>query len=350
MKFNSVNLSTSEKLGIISNMATMLSAGISILEIVDSLLEDSKGNQKKILEQLKYDLVQGNHISSSFEKFPGTFDRVTINLIKASEEAGTLDVTLKDLKDNIRKDTEFKDKIKAALTYPILIIFVFFGVLVMILVVVVPKIATVFSRLNVSLPMPTVILIFMSNMLLTYTIPIIASFAAIGLLIITLYRRNKREFLYFIFMFPLISRLAKEIDLARYSRSMYLLLNAGIPITSALELASEVVLKKDVKDAIKHIQEMIISGKKISEALKDAKKIFPSIMIKITEAGEKSGSLDKSMLDVSEYLDYQVSNTLRTVTALLEPIMLITVGILVGGMMLSIIAPIYGMIGQVAPH
>lgn len=350
MGYKSVNLSTSEKLGLVGNMATMLAAGISILEIVESLLEDSKGNQKKILEQLKADLIQGNHISSSFEKFPGTFDRVTINLIKASEEAGTLDVTLKDLKENIRKDTEFKDKIKAALVYPILITLVFFGVLIMILVVVVPKIAVVFSRLNVDLPLPTVILISMSTMLLTYTIPIIAAFFAIVLLIIMLYRRNKRKFLYFLFMLPVVSRLAKEIDLARYSRSMYLLLNAGIPILSALELASEVVLKKDIEDAIKHIQNLVLSGKKVSEGLKDAKKIFPNIMIKITEAGEKSGSLDKSMLDVSEYLDYQVSNSLRTVIALLEPIMLIVVGILVGGMMLSIIAPIYGLIGQVAPH
>lgn len=350
MKSNSANLSTSEKLGLIGNMATMLTAGISILEIVESLLEDSKGSQKKILEQLKADLVQGNHISTSFEKFPNAFDRVTINLIRAAEEAGTLDVTLKDLKENIRKDAEFKDKIKAALTYPILIVFVFFGVLIMILIVVVPKISVVFSRMNVTLPLPTVILIYMSNMLLAYTIPIIAGFSTIVFLIMLLYRKNKRKFLYILFMLPVVSRLAKEIDLARYSRSMYLLLNAGIPITSALELASEVVLKEDVAKAIKRIQEMVISGKKISEGLKDAKKIFPSIMIKITEAGEKSGSLDKSMLDVSDYLDYQVSNTLRTVTALIEPIMLIVVGILVGGMMLAVIAPIYGMIGQVAPH
>lgn len=350
MKYSSVSLSTSEKLGLMGNMATMLTAGISILEIVESLLEDSKGGQKKILEQLRADLIQGNHISTSFEKFPNTFDRVTVNLIKASEEAGTLDITLKDLKDNIRKDAEFKDKIKAALTYPILIVFVFFGVLIMILVVVVPKISVVFSRMNVILPLPTQILIYMSNMLLAYTIPIVAVFSVFVALIILLYKRNKRKFLYLLFMLPVVSRLAKEIDLARYSRSMYLLLNAGIPITSALELASEVVLKQDVQKAIKHIQGMVIAGKKVSEGLKDAKKIFPSIMIKITEAGEKSGSLDKSMLDVSDYLDYQVSNTLRTVTALIEPIMLVFVGILVGGMMLAVIAPIYGMIGQVAPH
>lgn len=350
MNGKTIELSNSEKLGLISNLATMLVAGISILEIVDSLLEDSKGNQKKILEELRSDLTQGNHISFSFAKFPKVFDKVTINLIKASEEAGTLDITLKDLKENIKKETEFRDKIKGALTYPILIIFVFFGVLLMILVVVVPKISTVFSRLNVTLPLPTKILIFLSNALTAYTVPVVLGFMAIVGLLVFLYRRNKRAFLYVLFMLPLISKLAKEIDLAVFSRSMYLLLNAGLPITSALELAQEVVVKQDVEKAIGHAKEVVFSGRKLSEGLKDAKQIFPSIMIKITEAGEKSGSLDKSMQDTSEFLDYQVSNTLRTVTTLLEPLMLVVVGILVGGMMLAIIAPIYGLIGQVGQH
>ena len=99
---------------------------------------------------------------------------------------------------------------------------------------------------------------------------------------------------------------------------------------------------------ISHCKDVVLAGSELSEGLKAAKNIFPNIMIKITEAGEKSGSLDKSMLDVSEYLDYQVGNTLKSLTTLLEPLMLIVVGVLVGGMMLSIIAPIYGLIGQVA--
>ena len=128
---------------------------------------------------------------------------------------------------------------------------------------------------------------------------------------------------------------------------MYLLLNAGIPIAAALELAQEVVVKQEVSKAVVHSKELVLAGSELSDGLKAAKDVFPNIMIKITEAGEKSGSLDKSMLDISEYLDYQVANTLKTLTTLLEPIMLVFVGVLVGGMMLAIIAPIYGLIGQV---
>jgi len=125
MNTKSISISNSEKLGLISNFATMLNAGLSVLEIVDSLLEDSKGNLKKLLEVLREDLMQGGHISSSFEKFPKVFDKITINLIKAAEEGGTLDVTLTDLKVGFKKETEFRDKIKAALTYPAFILVVF---------------------------------------------------------------------------------------------------------------------------------------------------------------------------------------------------------------------------------
>jgi type II secretory pathway component PulF len=146
-----------------------------------------------------------------------------------------------------------------------------------------------------------------------------------------------------------VSGLAREVDLTRFTRSLYLLLSAGIPITQALELTENVVVKKDIQRAIIHTKNVVSGGKKFTEGLKDNKRVIPPIMIKIIEAGEKSGSLDQSMMDVSDYLDYQVSNTLKTLTALLEPILLVLVGVLVGGMMLAIIAPIYSMIGQVGP-
>ena len=166
MKTENITLSNNDKLGILSDLSTMLSAGIPLLESVNALLEDSKGNQKKLLEALRDDLTQGKHVYFTFSRFPNVFTRVTTNIVKASEEAGTLDVTLKDIKENLKKEIEFSDKVKSALIYPLFIVFVFFGVLLMILIVVIPKISSVFSRLKVDLPLPTKILIFMSNALL----------------------------------------------------------------------------------------------------------------------------------------------------------------------------------------
>jgi type II secretory pathway component PulF len=340
-------LSASDKIALVSNLHTMLSSGIPILETVDSLFEDSKGGMKKLLLTMRQDLGQGQHMYVTFAKFPKIFDKVTVSIIKSSEESGTLDTALEDLKNNIRKEIEFNDKIRSALIYPAFILLVFVLVMVVILVVVIPKIATVFSQLNVVLPLPTKIMIFLSNALLTYTLPILIVTGLFITGVVYLFKRNRMAFVRVLTTLPVVSLLTQQIDLTRFTRSLYLLLNAGLPITVALELTQDVVISQNISNAIKHAKNYVFSGKKLSEGFKDSKKVIPPIMIKIIEAGERSGSLDKSMLDVSEYLDYQVSNTLKTLTALIEPIMLVGVGILVGGMMMSIIAPIYQLIGQV---
>ncbi|MEI6533163.1 MAG: type II secretion system F family protein [Candidatus Roizmanbacteria bacterium] len=347
VKVSNISITGNEKIGLISNLSTMLAAGIPILETVDSILEDVKGNQRKLLQALRDDLIEGKRISATFAKFPNIFDKVTVNIIKAAEEAGNLDVALKDLKENIKREMEFGDKVRSAFIYPGLIFIVFSGVILLILVFVVPRIATVFSRLNVALPLPTRVLIFISNALLTYTIPIILITIVTIISSVMLYKAKRRQFLQMILSLPLISDLGQLIDLTHFTRSMFLLLTSGIPITTALELAQETILNKRVEKAISQSRNMILSGKRLSEGLKANKKCIPSIMIKIVEAGEKSGTLDRSMSDITEFLDYQVTNTLKMLTTLMEPLILIFAGGLIGGMMLSIIAPIYSIISQV---
>ncbi|HYM65487.1 MAG TPA: type II secretion system F family protein [Candidatus Sulfotelmatobacter sp.] len=347
MSSKNLSISNNEKLSLFSTLSTMINAGIPILEAIDSILEDSKGNTKKVVQAIRDDLIQGKSLSSAFSRFPTVFDKVTINVIKASEEAGTLEVVLKDLKTQLQKDMVFMDNVKSAITYPIIILILFLVVLTVILVAVIPKIATVFTSLRVKLPLPTQILIFMSNVILHYTIPFIGGIIIIFGGLMVLYRFKRSMVLGLIFSLPMISNLIRQIDLVRFSRAMFLLLNSGITITAALTLAQEIVIRKDIAKVISISQETVLSGKKLSEAFKDKKTIFPGIVIKIIEAGEKTGTLDKSMEEIAEYMDYQVNSTLKTVISLLEPLMLVFVGLLVGGMMMSIIGPIYGLISQV---
>lgn len=340
-------LKPSEKISLVGNLATMLGAGIPIFEVVGSLADDAKGNPKKVLDTLKADLAQGRRVYQSFARFPRIFNKVTINVIKASEEAGTLDVALNDLRENIKREAEFNDKIKSALIYPVFILIVFAIVLILVLFLVVPKIATVFSRLRVDLPLPTRILIFLSNTLINYGLFVLLGLAALIVGGIFLFRAKRSVFLNILFSLPIISKLVREIDLTSFSRSLYLLLNSGIPIVSALELTQDVVVKKDMAEVIGRAQGMVQAGRPLSEAFADSEKQIPSIMVKLIEAGERSGSLDKSMKEIQEHFDYEVTGTLKTVTALIEPVMLVVVGIVVGGMMMSIIAPIYGLISQI---
>ena len=182
---------------------------------------------------------------------------------------------------------------------------------------------------------------------MTYTIPLIIALIALIIGFIVLYKTKKSIIFRVFFSLPLISGLIKQIDITRFTRSMSLLLSAGIPLTSALELSQDVVSRKDMQQLVKHIQTAVTSGKEVSDAVRDAKGLVPMIVIKLIEAGEKTGSLDDAMQNISEHMDYEVQRTLTTLLALLEPVMLVLIGIAVGGMMLSIIAPIYNIIGQV---
>lgn len=342
-----IPLSTGEKTSIIGNLATMLTAGISILDAINAMEEDARGRVRTILAFVRDDLQQGKHLWESFSKFPRAFDTVTVNLLRAAEEGGTLTTSLADVRDYIRRDAEFVDKVKFALLYPVIILLVFAGVFLMILIVVIPKISLVFSRLRIPLPLPTKILLFLSNLLLHQTLWVVGGIGAIGVILMLLLRYQRPMLINLLFSLPLVSRLTTEIDLARASRSLALLLNSGVPITGALELTTGVVFKKRTKRLIMRTREMVLTGKRLSEGLRTDRVYLPGLVTAIVEAGERSGTLDKAMAEVTNALDYRVTNTLKALTTVLEPILLVVVGVSVGGIMLSIISPIYGLIGKV---
>ena len=312
--------------------------------------EEARGNTQKILTEINADLLKGKHLYESLAKFPLVFDTVMVNIIRASEESGNLDLALKDLKEQIKRNIIFNRKIHSALTYPILVFIVFIAVLLLILIVVMPKIATIFTQLKVTLPLPTKILIFSSDLLIHKTVFVVGGIALLITGFTLIFKLQRKRVLTFFYSLPGVSQLVREIDLMHFTRSFYFLLNSGISITSALEMTERIVLKQEIAKVIAHARQSILTGKPLSYSFKLHRNILPGTMIELTQAGEKTGSLDKSMLDISEYLDYKVTDTLEVLTALLEPIMLVVVAILVGSMMVAIIGPIYSLIGQIGSH
>jgi type IV pilus assembly protein PilC len=343
-----IRLSSEEKLNLISNISTMLSAGISLTGTIETLIEEAKGSLAVILTAVQADLTAGKSLSTAFSAFPLVFDPVTVNLLHASEEAGTLEQTLKDLEKTLRKDIEFSDKVKGAMFYPMMVVTVFFIVMIVILVVVMPKISQVFGRMKMPLPMSTKIMIASSNFLVQYWPYVVGGTVFIILALFILHREKSREFNQFILGLPGVKVLARQIDITRFSRVLHLLLTSGVPITQGLELAQAVVNNKQVVNQIKSARDQASAGAQFSSGLKGKNSPFPSMMVKLMEVGEKTGTLEKAMFDVANHMDNQVSKTLNKLTMMLEPIMLVLVGLAVGAMMMAIIGPIYGMIGQVA--
>lgn len=343
----SLSLKNDEKLVLVGNLGTMLSSGISIIESVESLAEDAKGNQLTVLTTLKTDLEQGKQVHESLGQFVRIFDPVTVNIIKAAEESGTLDKALKDLRDTLMKETEFRDKIKGAMMYPLFILFIFVFVLVGMLYGIIPRIGGVFKSLRIPLPLVTRVLIAMSDFLVHNTVLAIVSVIILIGTVLLVFRFKKNLVLKFVFGLPVISALVRDIDLTRFTRSMSLLLLSGIPITGALELCVNMVIKPQVREAIQDGYQAVLQGGRLSEGVSRRGKLFPGVLRKMIEVGEKSGSLDKSLQDASDFLDYQTSKKIKELTTLLEPLMLVLVAGLVGGMMLAIIAPIYGLISSI---
>ena len=344
---SSVRISAEEKISLFSNMATMLASGIAISEAIDSLLDEAKGGRRTVLLTLQEDVGSGHHIHQSFAKFPKVFDKVTINLIKSAEESGTLETSLKDIQANMQKEMEFADKVKSALMYPSLVMVVFVLVLIVMLVVVVPKISQVFTRLKVDLPLATQVLIVMSNALTGQPLLTIGTLVLIITGTILLYRYKREAFHNFLYDMPGVSQLIRKTDLTHFTRNLYLLLSSGIPIVIALELAEDVVRKSEVKALINQAKNRAVSGYPFFQGLRSKDRIVPEMMIKLMEVGEKTGTLETAMQAVSEHMDYEVTKSLAKFTTILEPVMLVFVALVVGGMMMAIISPIYGLISQV---
>lgn len=341
-----MTLQQKDKLTLISNLATMLSAGIPILEAVDGLLEESKGAMHKVLKVLRDSLYEGHPLSHGMEKIPNVFDPITVNLVRAGEEAGTLEAVLKDLTKSIKKEMAFSDKLKASLTYPLFVLFIFVSVLTFILAFVIPRLAKVFSGFSGELPPATKFLITISNLLLAYYPFILAGIVVVTVLLVWFYKTRRRIVVNAFLNSPGLQKLGREIDLANFTRSMHLLLSAGVPVSEALHFSEAVVTKKEVSKMIGRLEKDVTAGHRLSVGLRASPKVVPPMMVRIIETAEASGALEIAMQDLADFFETQVNRTLKMLSTLLEPVMLVVMGLLVGGMMLAVIAPMYSLITQ----
>ena len=346
---SSITLTNQDRLNFVSSLSTLIASGIPIMEAVDSQIEESNGNLLKILKKLKEDLSQGKTISDSLSNSPKAFDPITVNLIAAAEESGNLDVTLKNLAQNIRADMEFLSHVKGALAYPVLIVIVLSAVIILNLFFVIPRVATVFTRLNVAIPLPTKVLFALSIFVTANKIEVVVGLFILVLLTMIIYKTQKQILINVLFSLPGISKLVIEIDLTRLTRSLSLLLKSSIPITDALALCKNIVIKKAIRDTVENSTKLVESGKKLSDGFSRTKAI-PTFVVQIIQAGEKSGTLDSSMAELSEQFDSRVTARLKNLTTLIEPVLLLFVGLMVGALMLAIIAPIYKLIGNINPR
>ena len=325
----------------------MLKAGIPILEAIESLEQDSKGGLSKVLAELRVSLNNGQPLSHAMEGLPLAFDDITINLVRAAETGGTLEQTLQDIVITTKKELVFREQLRTTMIYPFFVMGVFGGIVLVMLTFVIPRVSKVFSTLPVHLSFMTRAVFAASDFFLRHWV-MVGGGIVLGLLLAAyIISNNKRAIVNFILSLPVLKVLGRNIDFTRFTRSFGLLMHAGVPVDEALVLSQNVVQKKEIIEVVRRMRANVEAGKPLSTGLRTAHGIVPPLMSRSIETAEKSGTLDETFQNLTEYFDEQVNVSLKVIGGLVEPTLLVVVGVLVGTLMITIIGPIYSLISQI---
>lgn len=337
-----------DKIMFARNLRVMVTAGVSLPRALNILANQTKSRKfQKTLLQVKEEIIQGKSFSETLEKYPNIFSELFCSMLKVGEETGTMEDVLKVLIDQIEREHEIKSKIKGAMVYPAVIILAMIGIGILMLIIVVPKLAAVFSELNVELPLTTRAVIAFGNFLAKfwYLLPL-------GILVFIVFLRTalktktgKIVFSTILLKIPIISPIIKKTNSAHTLRTLSSLIKAGVPIVRSLEIVAgslgNVYYKKAMQDSAKTVRE----GGKLAGVLKRYDNIYPSLVFQMVEVGEETGETSDILRKLAEFYEEEVANTTKNLSAIIEPVLMIIIGAAVGFFAISMIQPIYSMMG-----
>ncbi|MDO8663471.1 MAG: type II secretion system F family protein, partial [Candidatus Wildermuthbacteria bacterium] len=307
----------------------------------------SKKFKRAIGDVLKR-ILGGESLNRAMAAYPGIFDKFYQNIVKIGEESGSLEEGLGYLASKLRKDIETADKVRGAMIYPAIVILLALAIVFITAFFVLPKITDLFKLLSVPLPLTTRVLIFSVSFFKNYWIFVIAS--AVGIILLAgILSKTKLVKLWLdktALSLPVFGRISKNINLAFFARTFYTLLKSGIPLLDSLVILSETMPNGVYAGNIIKLRSGVERGEKISQGLKALSQNFPPIFSEMVLVGERSGTLEESFLYLSDYHEKEVDRDLKNISALVEPCLLILVGIFVAFVALAIITPVYQFTGQ----
>ncbi|HPV70799.1 MAG TPA: type II secretion system F family protein [Candidatus Magasanikbacteria bacterium] len=336
----------SQKIFLFENLRVMIKAGLSIIESLSIAASQATSPKlKNIVSQVQAEVEKGRPLSETLEKFPQLFPSIYVKMIAAGEISGKLDESLSQAVEQMKKTNSINSKIKGAMVYPIVILVAILGISIEMLVYVLPNILTIFTEMNVALPLPTRMLIATSNFLIKYGLVVLAVFI---ILIIAFIRAKKNlSFARFIdnliLHLPIFGNISRQINLARFSLTLSSLLKSAIPIIDALSITGEVVTNRLFQDALKETAQKIKTGRAISEVLGEYPQLFPPLVTQMIMAGEKSGTLENLLNELSVYYNEEADQILKNISTIIEPVIILILGVVVGGLAVAVIMPMYSL-------
>ena len=323
--------------------ATLMAANLTVVEALTALIEQTESRQlQKTLIQVRESINEGGSLAAALEQHPRVFSALFVNMARAGETSGTLPVVMLWLADLTERQLDTRNQITAKMYYPLFMLVIGGLVLMALLTYVVPTVTTIFSHMSATLPLPTRILITVSDFLKAYWW--IMGLAAFGVfLAVERYRRTTRgarRFDLWKIRAPLVGKLALRMAMSRFTRTLGMLLHSDIPLLDSLEIARAVVNNTVLSDAIRHAQEEIREGATIAAPLQ-ASGYFPPLVSHMISIGEKTGRLEEMLLRVADNYDNEVRSSVEGLTSLVEPVIIVLMAVVVFGIMLAVLLPIF---------
>lgn len=330
-------------------LATMMKAGVPLLQAFDIV---GKGHSNpavsKLLADIKSDVETGSSLSAAFRKYPLYFDDLFCNLVGAGEQAGILDTLLDRLATYKEKILAIKSKIKSAMIYPVAILVVAFVITAVIMIFVVPAFKDLFSSFGADLPAPTLVVMAISDFFVKWWWAI---FGSIGFgLWYFFYTWKRSEALQntmdrMLLRLPIFGEIIRKATIARFSRTLATMFTAGVPLVEALDSVAGASGNRVYYEATKKIQSEVSTGTSLTVAMQNAN-VFPSMVLQMTAIGEESGSLDSMLSKVADFFEGEVDDAVASMSSLMEPVIMVVLGVLIGGLVIAMYMPIFKM-GQV---
>lgn len=329
-------------------VASMLTAGLTLMQSLKILKEQlEKQSMRDVLAAITADVEAGKSFSTAIGNFPDFFSPIYISLVKAAEKSGLLDKVLLRIADNLEKQQKLKSTIKGALIYPAVILVGMAGVMMIMMVVVIPQLGSLYKNLNVSLPLPTLIVLSLSQFLVFAWPLVIAGFVFLAYLYRRWYKSDTGRLIIddMFLKIPGFGKLVKKTILTEITRTLGLLIGSGTLVVEAIRHAADTTGNVHYKKAMVDVASKVEKGVGMGDALSYSV-LFPPIVIEMVRIGEQTGKLDDALMRLSEYFEREVDQAVKTITTLFEPIVIGILGIGVAFLLFAVITPIYSLLSS----
>jgi type IV pilus assembly protein PilC len=349
LKLGGNSVSEKELVVLTRQFATMIDAGLPLVQCLDILAgQQPNAFFKKTLTKIKEDVESGSTFNEALAKHPKVFDELFVNLVAAGEVGGILDTILNRLAAYIEKSMKLKKRIKGAMVYPGVIMTVAVGVVTVLLVFVIPIFAKMFADFGSELPMPTKLVIEMSNWLKSSIVWIILGSIGATVAFRQWYKTPNGQKLVDknLLKLPVVGDLIRKIAVARFTRTLGTMVSSGVPILDGLQITAKTAGNKTVETAIMETRQSISEGKTIAEPLQKSG-VFPSMVCQMIAVGESTGALDTMLNKIADFYDDEVDSAVGTLTALMEPALMVFLGVAIGGLVIAMYLPIFKIAGAV---